>query len=798
DKIYKDVLKNFENKNASGENDAKEFSLRFLGRALFCWFLREKDLIPKEIFDSETFAQVGKNYYKEVLEELFFNVLNARMEERKITSKIIKKYEKQIPFLNGGLFSKQKDDEKVETIDSEIIKELFEFFSLYNFTVDESAPFDIEISIEPEMLGRIFENLLAEINPETSINARKETGSFYTPREIVDYMVCESIKLYLKKKVKIPSEKIENIFNIGDETKWTKEESLEILKAIHEMKILDIACGSGAFPMGVLSRVFNIIDKLDGGHEYYKDYILSDIQGAARKDFEELYNAKKFNYAYKLDMLQRMIHGVDIQPIATEISRLRAFLSLIVDEEKDDNQKSNLGIKALPNLEFNFISANSLISIKVKNNSQQSFNSMYVDGVVEKIKSISEDYFNSSSKEDKDNIKHRFNELMDFIDKNDYLEKEDKKKFSSWNPFENKSSEFFDSEIQFGIKSFDIVIGNPPYGAKIKEEEKKIYKENYKTAKTIKGVQKGSLDTYTLFIEKGFDLLGKNGNLTYIVPISFTSSDSLSGVHYLLENNCENIWVSSYAVRPQPVFQNAVVNTSVIAFEKTLTPCKNLFSTKMYRKGKNFNLSNLINNLKFIEVKDLKMFGRIPKISLPIEKSILQKIFKQKPIKDFLKEYKGKPIYYRFAGGRYYKVITNYPTNSSAEAVLYFDKKFANAIGCILSSSLSFWFYQIFSDNLNWKSFEIEQFTIPYSNFTDKNIISINNLYKEYLKDIEKNANIREVSSKSKYTMDKFKEYKIGKSKHIIDKIDRLICPLYDLTEEETEFIIGYELEFRV
>lgn len=180
----------------------------------------------------------------------------------------------------------------------------------------------------------------------------------------------------------------------------------------------------------------------------------------------------------------------------------------------------------------------------------------------------------------------------------------------------------------------------------------------------------------------------------------------MTGVHYLLENNCETIRVSSYAVRPQPIFLNAVVNTSIIMFQKTLTPCKNIFSTKMYRKGNNFNLSSLIDNLQFTEVKDLKMYGRIPKISLPIERNILQKIFKQKPIKDFIKD-KGKPIYYRFAGGRYFKVITNYTTNSSAEAVLYFDKKLANVIGCILSSNLSFWFYQIFSDNLNWKSFEI-------------------------------------------------------------------------------------------
>ena len=803
DKIYKDVLKNFENEeNASSDRllSAKEFSLRFLGRALFCWFLREKDLIPKEIFDFINIAEMKTkdNYYKEVLEELFFNILNVKMEERKIESKIINKYEKQIPFLNGGLFLKKEEDYKVKTIDNEIIKELFEFFEKYNFTVDESAPFDIEISIDPEMLGRIFENLLAEINPESSASARKETGSFYTPREIVDYMVCESIKLYLYKKTQnVKADKIDNIFSVNEEADFSNEERNEILNAIHEMKILDIACGSGAFPMGILNRVFNIIDKLDSNHEFYKEFLLKNIKGQAREEFKKLYQANKFNYAYKLDMLQRMIHGVDIQPIAIEISRLRAFLSLIVDEEKESGHE-NLGIKALPNLEFNFISANSLISLEHKEKEQKELKDETMDGFIKSMRNIAEEYFNADSLDKKKKIKYKFDSLQSrIINENDFLTSDDKKKFLSWNPFENKSTDFFDSEIQFGTKFFDIVIGNPPYGAKISAEDKKYFKENYKTTKTIKGVQKGSLDTYTLFIEKGFNLLDKNGSLAYIVPISFTSSDSLSGVHCLLENNCKNIWVSSYAVRPQPVFQNAVVNTSIILFEKTLTKCKNIFSTKMYRKGKNFNLSNLIDNLQFVEVKDLKMFGRIPKISLPIEKSILQKIFKQKPIKDFMKD-KGNPIYYRFAGGRYYKVITNYPTNSSAEAVLYFDKKFANAIGCILSSSLSFWFYQIFSDNLNWKSFEIEQFTIPYSNFTNENITLINNLYKEYLKDIEKNANVREVSSKSKYTIDEFKEYKIGKSKHIIDKIDRLICPLYGLTEEEMEFIIGYELEFRV
>ena len=805
DKIYKDVLKNFENENSASDCllSAKEFSLRFLGRALFCWFLREKDLIPKEIFD---FINIGEmktkdNYYKEVLEELFFNILNVKMEERKIESKIINKYEKQIPFLNGGLFLKKEEDYKVKTIDNEIIKELFEFFEKYNFTVDESAPFDIEISIDPEMLGRIFENLLAEINPESSASARKETGSFYTPREIVDYMVCESIKLYLYKKTQnVKADKIDNIFSVNEEADFSNEERNEILNAIHEMKILDIACGSGAFPMGILNRVFNIIDKLDSNHEFYKEFLLKNIKGQAREEFKKLYQANKFNYAYKLDMLQRMIHGVDIQPIAIEISRLRAFLSLIVDEEKESRQ-DNLGIKALPNLEFNFISANSLISLEHKEKEQKEFSDETTEGIIKRMRNIAEEYFNADTVEKKIRIKTEFESLMGGIENKSRdileLDADDKKKFLSWNPFENKSTDFFDSEIQFGTKFFDIVIGNPPYGAKISAEDKKYFKENYKTTKTIKGVQKGSLDTYTLFIEKGFNLLDKNGSLAYIVPISFTSSDSLSGVHCLLENNCKNIWVSSYAVRPQPVFQNAVVNTSIILFEKTLTKCKNIFSTKMYRKGKNFNLSNLIDNLQFVEVKDLKMFGRIPKISLPIEKSILQKIFKQKPIKDFVKD-KGEKIYYRAVGGRYFKVVTNYSTNSNTETFLFVDKKYRDLIACILSSNLSFYFYQVYSNNLNWSFSDICSFTIPFDNINSKIIEKIEDLYRQYLKDIEKNANVRKVSTESKYTMEEFKEYKIGKSKHIIDKIDRLICPLYGLTEEEMEFIINYELEFRV
>ena len=220
-------------------------------------------------------------------------------------------------------------------------------------------------------------------------------------------------------------------------------------------------------------------------------------------------------------------------------------------------------------------------------------------------------------------------------------------------------------------EGFDIVIGNPPYGAKYDNQTKRYYKNTYVTANSIRGLQKGALDTYTLFIELGYNLLRKNGSFAYIVPISLTSSDSLTGVHRLLMGNCDTIYISSYAVRPKPVFENAVVNTSILLFKKTETPCQYIFSTKMHRRGNEFELQRLIDNLQFVDVKGQTLYGRIPKIGSEIEKTILNKLFNYTKLGSLIKT-SGSPIIYRFAGGRYFKVVTNYSTGSSAERTIYF------------------------------------------------------------------------------------------------------------------------------
>ena len=924
--------------------------IRLITRMLFVWFIKQKHLVPNYLFDTDYLKTILRDfdplsskqgsYYNAILQNLFFATLNQEQDKRafiqpsfqgkgesygvktlyrdnkrqswftfpedKKEEEVLKIFS-SIPYLNGGLFecldkfdlnengkyrpityydgfsthdklSENKKNFKyrafipnelffldkptkvtVETGEVQVIG-LIELFKQYNFTVEENTTTDAEVSLDPELLGRVFENLLADYNPDTQQSARKSTGSYYTPREIVDYMVDESLKAYLTGECQNNKEEVDSLFADGQVSSSSVAEKID--NDLRSVKVLDPACGSGAFPMGILLRITELIGHLEG---------------------------EKFNrYETKLQLLKDCIYGIDIQAIAMLICKLRFFISLICDCEKDET-KPNLGIIPLPNLETKFVAANSLMPAKVK----EFDNDLLHDDALQEMKEhllglrksilevrhtrrkmeirredrklceqiqkyiieqaskpdeekiarlrnvieeceaelpkYKEDYWvdemvtqtslfdtgeptifrRNINKEKRDELNARIRSAQADIRREENKTTQDGffeavKQVTNWDPYDqNADSPFFDAEWMFGIgisrpskQGFDIVIGNPPYGAKLSDEDKAIYKKIYVTSQTIKGVQKGSLDTYTLFIEMGYNMLRPDATLTYIVPISFTSSEALTGVHKLLMDNCQSIKVSSYAVRPEPVFPNAMVNTSIIRFEKTLSPCEHIFTTKMYRKkGNDFSLKKLVDNLQFAEVKDYCLMGRIPKISLPIELSILKKIFVHTPLKKYENK-QGKPIYYRTTGGRYFKVVTNYPTGSTKEKPIHYRDSYADSIGCILSSNLSFWFYQIYSNNLDWKSYEIENFTIP--NLSVENIDFLNKLYARYLKDIEANANNRTTSGESSYNVDSFKEYKIVRSKSIIDEIDDYICPLYGLTKEETEFIKNYELEFRM
>jgi len=715
----------------------------------------------------------ANNYYNAILQNLFFATLNRPKEERDWAKdkgfpenrknfgvKSLYRYEdkflippeevlelfEDIPFINGGLFDCLDKDkvyidgfsrnstkqaklpdylffhEVEESVDlshyglikNAKVRGLIDIFKSYNFTTDEATPIDQEIALDPELLGKVFENLLASYNPETSTTARKATGSYYTPREIVDYMVEESLKEYLKSKVgeNLDSTLLDQLFSYSDEPiDLPQDLRIILINAIDQIKILDPACGSGAFPMGILHRLVNLLQKLDPDNEIWKEIQLDRAAKEAdaifrtegdkqRRDellkevnehFDESINYP--DYARKLYLIENCIYGVDIQTIAIQISKLRFFISLILDQ-KVDRSKPNFGILPLPNLETKFVAANTLIGLEKPR--QISIKSQEVDKLEKELRQLRHRYFRIRSRSEKEKLQKKDKEIREKIAKALVEEGWDDKvanKIASFDLFDqNATADWFDPEWMFGVKDgFDIVIGNPPYGAKYDKEHKKYFLDNYTTAKTIKGKYKGSLDTYTLFIEKGFNLLKINGNLIFIVPISITSSDSVESLHNLLEKNCKIIKISSYAVRPQPIFQNSVVDVSIISCLKTLTPVEKILCTKMYRKSKDISISDILNNLEFIDVKEFKLRGRYSKISYQIEKNILQKIFDKNNtlIEDLIRN-QGKPIYYRTSGGRYFKIVTNYSTGSTKEKVVYFDKDIADLIGAILSSNLFF------------------------------------------------------------------------------------------------------------
>lgn len=765
------------------EKPIRDYVKKLLGRIVFLHFLQKKgwlgvpagkewgegdrDFMLK-LFKNATERQ-KENFLDDILEDLFSEGLDRnRSDKGDLYDTEVNGIGKcRIPYLNGGLFERDDLDKKSSHFPAAYFDSLLTMLSQYNFTIDENDPNDAEVGVDPEMLGRIFENLLED---------NKDKGAFYTPKEIVQYMCRESLIAYLQTDQKEEDKECIRQFVTTHDAALLGDLKEDIDQKLIDVKICDPAIGSGAFPMGLLRELFFCRSSIEP----------NIVENAAN---------------IKRHIIQNNIYGVDIERGAVDIARLRFWLSLIVDEKSPE---------ALPNLDFKIMQGNSLLEqykgvdlatmTEKKVGAGQGvtiFDSM-LDVYRKNLRDKLTEYYACPEHDKKvqlrkdiaDIVKKELSEQGVNIDFGD-IDMSANNQFFLWHTW------FHDVFSRPSLKDgFDIVIGNPPYGAKYDNETKRYYKNTYVTANSIRGLQKGSLDTYTLFIELGYNLLRRDGSFAYIVPISLTSSDSLTGVHRILMGNCDTIHISSYAVRPKPVFENAVVNTSILLFQKTGTPCQHLYSTKMHRRGNEFDLQKLIDNLQFVDVKGQTLYGRIPKIGSEIEKNILNKLFKQKKLGTLVKT-SGSPIIYRFAGGRYFKVVTNYSNGSSAERTIFFaNKKIADAVGCILSSNLSFWFYQIFSDNLNWKTYEIENFTLPQ--LSTENIEYLDKLYSRYLTDIEAKANLRTTSGESTYNVDSFKEYKIVRSKAIIDEIDDYICPLYGLSQEETDFIKNYELEFRL
>ena len=559
---------------ASDNNQIKEhFAVRLIGRLIFCWFLKKKtrkdnsSLIPEELLSLKALDGTT-SYYHDKLEPLFFETLNKKRDVR--IEKCATGLFKDIPFLNGGLFEPHEDDcyELGEfdqsryfntlTIPNKWFHDLFEVFEIYNFTIDENTSVDMDLSVDPEILGRIFENLLASINPETQQSARNMTGSFYTPREIVDYMVTTSLRTYLKDKTDLNDQILDELFDVTKTPELTKQQKLDIFKSLTTLKALDPAVGSGAFPMGLLQKIMFILNEIDPDGNIYEEINLLPNTSLLQR-----------NYGNKYKIIRDCIFGVDIQEMAIEIARLRFFLTLIVDEEADNPQP-------LPNLDFKFACANTLISLPEAEDDLFSRANL-----IESLKNLRKEFF-STSAERKEQIKaefRRIQELMSFQtfnakqtalfngeieqykkNKSVQLELNDLLSDTYWNPFINKSTPWFDPMWMFGVEDgFDIVIANPPY---INFSKNKVLGAFYKFKKFETFNSKG--DIYCLFYEKGLNLLKQNGILTYITSNKWMRGDYGKDLRTFL-SKYQPLYLIDLGAG---VFENATVDTNILVMKK--------------------------------------------------------------------------------------------------------------------------------------------------------------------------------------------------------------------------------------
>jgi type I restriction-modification system DNA methylase subunit len=421
-------------------NLLSEHLIRLITRLMFVWFIRQKDLIPEAIFDITELKRLLKDfnpdspkqdhYYRAILQNLFFATLNCEIKERAFavessreenkehygvkllyryrdefncsTEEVIKLF-RSVPFLNGGLFEcldKKRDDtnrspvfyhdgfsreaKKRAHIPNNLFFDdqgLITLFARYDFTVDENAPNDTDVALDPELLGKVFENLLGAYNPETQETARKQSGSFYTPREIVNFMVDESIVAHIRTQTpEIQNPTIRLL--LGEESPPDLPESLrrKLVANIYHCRILDPACGSGAFPMGLLLKMVHLLQRLDPRNTLWHEVVMTETEkaladaetlNAAEKSLRRQRIADSFDqsvnqpdYARKLYLIENCIFGVDIQPIAVQIAKLRTFITLVCNQVPDpSNVDGNYGMLPLPNLETKFVAANSLIGL---------------------------------------------------------------------------------------------------------------------------------------------------------------------------------------------------------------------------------------------------------------------------------------------------------------------------------------------------------------------------------------------------------------------------------------------------
>ena len=558
------------------EKKIRDYVKKMMGRITFLHFLQRKGWMCEDLnymqnmFENSPYKN---DYLDSVLEPLFFGILNTKPAEREALfadydwDKSLLNEWKDIPYLNGGLFERDEEDEPESRFPADYFKRLFQFFSEYNFTIDENDPNDAEVGVDPEMLGKIFENLLED---------NKDKGAFYTPKEIVRYMCQESLIAYLETNTSVAKDKIrkfvlspeDGVADIPDNKKP------KLLTTLEEVKICDPAIGSGAFPMGLLNELLHCREVLSG----------------ERYDRAEI----------KKSIIQNNIYGVDIEKGAVDIARLRFWLSIVVDEETPS---------PLPNLDYKIMQGNSLIeSFMGVDLSKLTYEKEYKkdkgeillfddekNRLQKTVSHLLSSYYSCSDHGRKVKLQQDISDTINkqleaqaydpvILGKLKTINLAENKKFFLWHTW------FSDVFSRPSKEGFDIVIGNPPYGANI-DDLVSLYEELYPNT------SHGYKDIYKYFYDFGLSICKNNGVVCYITPNTFLRQPRYGDLRrVLLEFNILQILDLG-----ENIFEDAVVPVAICLCKAITSPTVTFFADLTMDITVN-NAKNILNNIRFLQI----------------------------------------------------------------------------------------------------------------------------------------------------------------------------------------------------
>ena len=625
----------------------EEHVIRLISRMLFVWFIRENGLVPDELFSEREIANIianydsdcGDSYYRVILQNLFFATLNSPINDRGFRDpfgsngrandhhRIFNKYRyedevtserkgdllklfKQTPFINGGLFDCLDSDEPTSaggyridcfsdwykhkaklSIPNRLFFDesgLYQLFRRFKFTVEENTPAEREVALDPELLGNVFENLLAAFNPETSQDARKLTGSFYTPRPVVEYMVDHALVEALSRMCQASdddrewwNDRLHYLFDYNDAGDlFEDEEKVRLVDAISDIKVLDPAVGSGAYPMAVLLKLTQALRRIDPDSRLWidrqfrlaREKIDADPRFGSAPErqvaLQDVVNTvdtwRTKDYGRKLHILQNSIFGVDQQAAAIQIAKLRFFISLAIEQEVD-LLADNYGVRPLPNLETRLIAANSVR--KLPEGIQTKLQTARRNGIADLERELMMNrnlQFHARLYEEKRECARRDRELRHRLSielRAIGLNEKSADMLAAWDPFDQTSSaNWFEPNHMFGVANgFDVVIGNPPYvNVENLEDDFRGYL-GHEYDWCVKRT-----DIYIAFMERASQLICGEGNVTFILPNSFMDAPYAEPARKALASESRMIRLvdaSSYKI-----FENASVFNVVLMF----------------------------------------------------------------------------------------------------------------------------------------------------------------------------------------------------------------------------------------